>query len=55
MQSSEETIIYYGSRQADFKNMIISLLNKGKLKKKYHSLLTSDESMKIFSTVFTCC
>jgi dsRNA-specific ribonuclease len=53
MQSSEETIIYYGSRQADFKNMIISLLNKGKLKKKYHSLLTSDESMKIFSTVFT--
>jgi len=53
MQSSDETIIYYGSRQADFKNMIISLLNKGKLKKKYHSLLTSEESMKIFSTVFT--
>jgi dsRNA-specific ribonuclease len=53
MQSSDETIIYYGSRKADFKNMIISLLNKGKLKKKYHTLLTNEESMKIFSTVFT--
>lgn len=53
MQSSDETIIYYGSRKADFKNMIVSLLNKGKLKKKYHTLLTNDESMKIFSTVFT--
>lgn len=53
MQSSDETIIYYGSRKADFKNMIVSLLNKGKLKKKYHTLLTNDESMKIFSAVFT--
>lgn len=49
----EEPVIYNGSRGDDFKNLILSILRKGKLKEHYISILIDDESMKIYNDVFT--
>lgn len=45
--------IYFGKRGESFKNLIQSLLVKGKLKKKYINLLTDEESMQLYSQAFT--
>lgn len=45
--------IYFGPRGGNFKNFIKTILNKGGLRAKYINLLTSEDSMKIFSAVFT--
>lgn len=44
---------YTGSRGSDFVDLISGLLSRGKLKPKYISLLTNEESMKAYSTAFT--
>lgn len=46
-------VIYYGSRETDFKNTIASVFTKGHLKEQYTQWLLSDESLKIFNDVFT--
>ena len=46
-------VIYYGSRNKDFKNTIFSVFTKGNLKTQYTEWLMSDESLKIFNDVFT--
>jgi dsRNA-specific ribonuclease len=46
-------VIYYGSRETDFKNTIASVFSKGRLKDQYTQWLLSDESLKIFNDVFT--
>ena len=48
-----EKVIYYGSRGGDLKNLIKSILIKGKIKEHYIDYLMTDESMKIYSDVFT--
>lgn len=45
--------IYFGDRGEEFKRLIVSLLNKGKLKKRYIRILTTPESMEEFSSAFT--
>lgn len=45
--------LYRGSRGEDFKNLIISLLKKGKLKDKYIELLTIETSMEKYGNAFT--
>jgi dsRNA-specific ribonuclease len=45
--------IYLGSRDDDFKSLIIALLNRGNLNDKYMKLLINDDSMKIFGQAFT--
>lgn len=45
--------IYLGSRGDDFKQMIIGLLKRGKLKSKYIDILTNENSMKEYSKAFT--
>ena len=45
--------IYQGIRGAPFKALISALMERGKLKKKYIEVLTSDENMKLFSKAFT--
>lgn len=57
MQSHYETEnisgIYIGSRGEDFKRLITGLLKKGNLKQKYIDILTTQESMDIYSAAFT--
>jgi dsRNA-specific ribonuclease len=55
MMNTEYTpsTIYYGSRGNDFKQLILSLLKKGKLKDHYIKLLMDDEGLKIYNDVFT--
>lgn len=48
-----QTIIYLGSRGADFKHMIRGLLKRGKLKPKYIDLLTDEKSMIQYGYAFT--
>jgi len=45
--------IYLGSRGADFKNMIMTLLNRGNLKAKYIEILTNSNSMEYYGHAFT--
>lgn len=45
--------IYLGERDLNFKSFITQLLKKGDMKQKYIDILTSDESMEIYSAVFT--
>jgi dsRNA-specific ribonuclease len=45
--------LYLGSRGTDFKNMIVGLLKRGKLKPKYIDLLTNEKSMKEYGLAFT--
>ena len=45
--------IYIGPRDDNFKKLITSILEKGKLKKKYIDILTNDTNMKLFSQAFT--
>jgi len=45
--------LYIGSRGADFRNLIIGLLQRGNLKPKYIDLLTDKESMEAYSMAFT--
>ena len=45
--------LYNGSRGEDFKDLITSLLTKGKLKQKYIELLTNENSMKKYGNAFT--
>jgi len=49
----EQKGIYLGSRGNDFKDLIISVLKKGNLKKKYRDMLTDDASMNIYASAFT--
>jgi dsRNA-specific ribonuclease len=51
--TDESLNIYYGSRGNDFKNLIISVISKGKLLPTYYNWLTSNESLEIFGRVFT--
>ena len=54
MQNPEEQpIIYFGLRDASFKNMIKSLLEKSNLKSKYIDELTDEKSLKAYSQAFT--
>ena len=53
MSHDEQTGIYLGSRGADFKELIASLLRKGGLKSKYIKMLTDEEAMKIYGCAFT--
>ena len=45
--------LYEGLRGEDFKELIISLLKKGKLKDKYIEILTSEKSMEKYGFAFT--
>lgn len=45
--------IYLGSRGADFKEFISSLLRKGGLKSRYVKMLTDEEAMSIYGCAFT--
>jgi len=49
----EQKGIYLGSRGNDFKDLIISVLKKVNLKKKYRDMLTNDASMSIYASAFT--
>lgn len=51
--TDEPSIIYFGSRNGDFKNTILNVISKGNLKDKYKEWLMSDESLLIFNDVFT--
>jgi dsRNA-specific ribonuclease len=51
--TDEPLIIYNGSRADDFKKLIESIISKGKLLPKYYNWLTNEESLEIFSQVFT--
>lgn len=44
---------YEGSRGEDFKNLIISVISRGRLKDKYIKLLTNPKSMTQYSIAFT--
>ena len=50
---NEKMNIYLGSRGKDFKKMIITLLNRGKLKAKYIKQITDEEGMKEYANAFT--
>lgn len=50
--ATSEDRIYLG-RGTEFKNMIISFLERGKLKPKYINLLTNDENMLLYGQAFT--
>jgi dsRNA-specific ribonuclease len=45
--------IYHGVRGEEFKRFIYNLLSYGNIKQKYMDLLTNDESMELFSAMFT--
>ncbi len=53
MTTIATTTIYLGSRGADFKLLITSLLRRGNLKPKYIDLLTDSKSMKAYGQAFT--
>lgn len=53
MLSSEDNVIYYGSRQEDFLMFIKGLLTLGNLKSHYIEILTSPASMELYSIAFT--
>lgn len=45
--------IYFGKRGQDFKNLIKEILKKSNIREKYINILTDENSMNIFSNVFT--
>lgn len=45
--------IYRGPRGTEFKHLIFTLLQKGKVKQKYIDELLSDSNMRIYSIIFT--
>lgn len=45
--------IYLGNRGQEFKDLIIKLLKRGRLRSKYIKILTDTASMKIYSAAFT--
>jgi dsRNA-specific ribonuclease len=45
--------IYLGSRGPEFKNIIVHLLERGKLKPQYINQLTNSKSMKLYGHAFT--
>jgi dsRNA-specific ribonuclease len=45
--------IYLGSRDEDFKKLIITILTRGRLKPKYIDLLTNEKSMAEYGNAFT--
>jgi len=51
--TTDLTSIYLGSRDIDFKNMIIGLLKRGNLKAKYIDLLTDEKSILAYGQAFT--
>lgn len=53
MDLLEQPIIYLGKRDLSFKELIMSLLERGNLKPKYIDLLTSDKNMKLYDQAFT--
>ena len=53
MDSTDQPIIYLGKRDLSFKDLIMSLLKRGRLKPKYIDLLTSDQNMKLYDQAFT--
>src|SRR3990167_10204011 len=55
MTNTIETIpgIYIGKRNSNFKTLIMSVLKKGNISDKYLSLLLTEESILIYSDVFT--
>ena len=48
-----EKLIYYGPRDEEFRQLIMSLLEKGSLHPKYIKSLTDEKSMKHFGEAFT--
>lgn len=48
-----EPVIYRGIRGEKFKKLIITILNRAKIAKKYMDILTNEESMNLFSIAFT--
>jgi dsRNA-specific ribonuclease len=46
-------VIYFGTRDASFKNMIKSILQKSNLKPKYIDELTNEKSMQAYDQAFT--
>ena len=53
MQIEEQPVIYLGPRNAAFKDLIIGLLERGKVKPKYIEHLLTPENMKIYGQAFT--
>ena len=53
MTTLSSSSIYLGSRGEDFKQLIISMLEKGSLKPKYISRLTDEKSMEAYGIAFT--
>lgn len=53
MQQNPEQVIYFGLRDASFKKMIQSILERSNLKQKYIEELTNEESMKSYDQAFT--
>jgi len=53
MYNEDDKVIVYGPRDKDFKNIILSVLRKGKIKEHYIEYLMDEESMKIYDAVFT--
>jgi dsRNA-specific ribonuclease len=51
--SVESVTKYSASRGEDFKNLIINVISKGRLKDKYIKLLTNPKSMEHYSNAFT--
>ena len=51
--ATQETEYYIGPRNNSFKKLIISILEKGKLKKKYIEILTDEDNIKLFGQAFT--
>ena len=51
--SFEETQIFWAPRDLSFKKLIVSLLERGKIKSKYIKILTSEINMNLFSQTFT--
>lgn len=51
--ASSSANIYYGPRDDSFLQVIVKVLEKGKLKKKYIDMLTDEEGMELYSQIFT--
>lgn len=49
----QQVVIYNGIRGERFKQLINSILIRGKISKKYMDILLSEESMKLYSVAFT--
>lgn len=53
MSDSETIDNYFGSRGDDFKQLIVSLLKRGKLNPKYYDTILGDGGLDMYSTAFT--